>query len=95
MTTLRALRIAALVEGVSFLVLLFVAMPLKYLAGFPAAVKVVGWTHGVLFIAYLAADVPLFVKLEWPAGRMVTVLLAALLPFGTFWLDRRYLRPPA
>lgn len=85
-------RKIALAEGVSFLLLLFIAMPLKYLGGMPLPVKVVGWAHGVLFIAYVAAMVPLFTREGWPRARAPWVFLASLLPFGTFVLERKWLR---
>lgn len=82
------LRAIALVEGVSFIVLLGVAMPLKYLAGMPGAVKAVGWAHGVLFVALLLA---LFQAVE--AGlslrRAAGTFVASVLPFGTFVYDRK------
>jgi integral membrane protein len=86
-TILRRFRQVALAEGISFLLLLCVAMPLKYMAGIPEAVKVMGWLHGVLFMAYGAAAVPLFHKLKWPLERVYAVFLAAILPLGTFVLD--------
>jgi integral membrane protein len=84
-----ALRITGLLEAVSFLVLLGVAMPLKYLAGLPTAVKVAGWIHGVLFVLLCAALLRALVVARWPAGRAALVFVAALLPFGPFLLDRR------
>lgn len=83
------LRTAGLAEGVSFLVLLFVAMPLKYFAGLPQAVKVVGWGHGVLFIAFTALLLYTAIIARWPFGRAALVFVAALLPFGPFLIDRR------
>ena len=83
------LRTLAIVEAVSFLVLLLVAMPLKYLAGLPGAVKVVGWLHGLLFIAFCAALIHATVAARWPLARAALVFVAALLPFGPFLLDRR------
>ncbi len=86
------LRTIALAEAVSFLALLAVAMPLKYFAGLPAAVKIAGWVHGVLFVAFCAALVQTAVTARWPAGRTALVLMAALLPFGPFVVDRRMRR---
>lgn len=83
------LRSIGLIEGASFLVLLLVAMPLKYAAGMPMAVKVVGWTHGVLFVALCAMLVWTMVVARWPIGRGAIVFVAALVPFGPFLLDRR------
>lgn len=82
----------AIAEGWSFLVLLFIAMPLKYLANMPLAVKVVGWAHGILFIGYWATAIPLFTKLKWDIERIVGLSLASLLPFGTFVMERKWLR---
>ncbi|MEZ4739413.1 MAG: DUF3817 domain-containing protein [Flavobacteriales bacterium] len=89
---IRRFRSVAIAEGWSFLVLLFIAMPLKYLADLPWAVKVVGWAHGVLFILYWAAAVPLFTKLKWDVERVIGLGLASILPFGTFVLERKWLR---
>lgn len=85
-------RRVALAEGVSFLVLLGIAMPMKYLLDIPLAVKVVGWIHGVLFIWYWVAAVPLFTKLGWNTERVIGLGLASVLPFGTFVMERKWLR---
>ncbi|HRH39560.1 MAG TPA: DUF3817 domain-containing protein, partial [Flavobacteriales bacterium] len=82
----------AIAEGISFLVLLAVAMPLKYIWHQPLPVKVVGWAHGVLFIWYWLAAVPLFTKLKWNPERVVGLGLASILPFGTFVMERKWLR---
>lgn len=86
------LRILALVEGLSFLVLLLIAMPLKYLAGMPLAVKVVGWAHGGLFVALCVVLVWTMIVARWPMGRGALVFVAALVPFGPFLLDGRMKR---
>ena len=83
------LRRVAFAEGVSFLVLLGVAMPLKYLAGQPLAVKVVGWAHGVLFIVFCIALARVWLVAKWPVPRCAVIFIAALLPFGPFVADRR------
>ena len=83
------LRHVGLAEGTSFLLLLGVAMPLKYFAGFPLAVKIVGWIHGVLFVAFLFALQRAASERGWPLTRIGIVFLAALVPFGPFVLDRR------
>jgi integral membrane protein len=85
----RWLRAVGLVEGVSFLLLVAVAMPLKYLAGLPGAVKVVGWAHGVLFVAFGAALAWTWVAARWPVGRAAMVVAASLVPLGPFLIDRR------
>lgn len=77
-----------LAEGLSFLVLLFIAMPLKYAAGMPMAVKLVGWAHGGLFVLYILALVQVAGATDWGFRRIATAFLAAVVPFGTFVLDR-------
>ena len=89
---IRRFRTWAIAEGWSFLVLLLVAMPLKYLAEWPWGVKVVGWAHGVLFIGYWITATPLFTKLKWDVERIVGLGLASVLPFGTFVMERKWLR---
>jgi integral membrane protein len=88
-TSLGRLRAIGLIEGASYLVLLGVAMPLKYFAGLPTAVKVVGWLHGVLFILFCAALAHAFFAVRWSVGRAAAVFVAALLPFGTVVIDGR------
>lgn len=83
------LRRLTLVEGVSFLLLLFIAMPLKYLAGLPIAVKICGWIHGLLFVAFCFALLQTMLAMNWTFKRAATVFIASLLPFGPFVLDRR------
>ncbi len=83
------LRGLALTEGVSFLVLLGVAMPLKYFAGLPQAVKLFGWAHGVLFVALCLVLLKVTREERWPLTRSAMVFVAALLPFGPFVIDHR------
>ena len=86
------LRYTALVEAASFLLLVGVAVPLKYFADRPGAVKVLGWAHGVLFVIFCVALAQTMWAARWPAGRGVMVFVAALLPFGPFLVDRRMKR---
>ncbi len=89
---IRRFRSVAIAEGISFLVLLLIAMPLKYIWHYPMPVKVVGWAHGVLFIWYWVAAIPLFTKLKWDVERVIGLGLASVLPFGTFVVERKWLR---
>jgi integral membrane protein len=82
------LRWIGLAEGVSFLVLLGVAMPLKYLAHMPGAVKYVGWIHGLLFILYVAALGQATATQLWSPLRAALLFVAAVVPGGTFVADR-------
>lgn len=85
---LRRFRWIAWLEGVSFLILLGIAMPLKYLADLPLAVRVVGMAHGVLFVAYAVLVLLLLVRRHWSLGRAAEAMGLSLVPFGTFMLDR-------
>lgn len=76
-----------MLEGVSFLVLLGIAMPLKYLAGMPRMVSVVGAAHGFLFLLFVAAVLQAAFALRWPLARVMGALAASVVPFGPFVLD--------
>jgi integral membrane protein len=91
-TAIGRLRAIGLIEGISFLVLLGIAMPLKYLAGMPQAVTVVGWLHGMLFIMFCIALTQAHQEAKWNARQSGAILLAALLPFGPFVIDGRLRR---
>lgn len=91
-TLLARFRLVAFVEGVSFLVLLFVAMPLKYFAGMPMPVRVVGMAHGVLFIAYALLVALLLARGRFSLARAAWAMWMSLVPFGTFVLDRQLAR---
>jgi integral membrane protein len=84
---LGRVRILGYVEGVSFLVLLGIAMPLKYLAGQPQMVSTVGMLHGVLFLLYVGAVGHIGVARRWPIKRVLVAWVAAVVPFGPFVLD--------
>ncbi|MBK8856287.1 MAG: DUF3817 domain-containing protein [Opitutaceae bacterium] len=92
-TTLGRLRVTGWAEGISFLLLLGVAMPLKYLAGQPGAVRLVGMAHGVLFILYVFCALQAAWVHRWSWQRTALVLLASLLPAGPFFVESRILRP--
>jgi integral membrane protein len=87
---LRRFYIIGVAEAISFLLLLGVAMPLKYLAGMPMAVSIVGMAHGLLFMAYLYLAYDCWQTLKWPFRRFFLAGVASLLPFGPFWFHRRY-----
>jgi integral membrane protein len=91
-TALGRLRFIGWWEGVSFLLLLGVAMPLKYLAGEPAAVRIVGMAHGILFMLYVVAAIHAALEYHWSWKRTALVLLASVLPAGPFIVDSKVLR---
>ena len=81
----------ALAEGTSFLVLLFIAMPMKYFMGMPLAVRVAGSIHGLLFLLYVGQLARLRTTYQWDNRFVIQAFVASILPFGTFLFDK-YLR---
>ncbi len=88
MSQIRRFRTTALAEGSSFLVLLCIAMPMKYLMGMPRVVTVVGAIHGILFLAYVAQLAKLRSIYQWDNKFSFHAFLASLLPFGPFVFDK-------
>lgn len=91
-TYLGRLRTLGFIEGTSTLVLFGIAMPLKYFAGMPMAVTVVGSIHGLLFLALVFAFVTSVRRVPIPASLAATGVLCAVVPFGPFLLDPRLKR---
>jgi integral membrane protein len=85
-------RIVAFLEGVSYILLLFIAVPLKYWGGDESYVKLLGMPHGLLFISYLILAVLMKDGEQWKGKDFWIILLASILPFGTFYIDRKYLK---
>lgn len=85
----QALRRTGYLEAISWVVLLFIAMPLKYFWQEPMAVKIVGWCHGVLFMAYALLLLTCFFKFKWTIAKLFTGGFASVLPFGTLWFDKQ------
>ena len=78
----------ALAEGVSFLTLLFIAMPMKYFMGMPEVVRIVGSIHGVLFVLYVGLLAMIHFRQRWSFTFSLYALIASVIPFGTFMLDK-------
>ena len=91
-TLLNTFRITAFLEGVSYLLLLFIAVPIKYFGNDPQYVKLLGMPHGLLFIAYIILAILISSKLKWNTKTLMLVLLASILPFGTFYIDKKFLK---
>ncbi|MES2731864.1 MAG: DUF3817 domain-containing protein [Bacteroidota bacterium] len=91
-TSLGRLRIVGFLEGTSFLFLLGIAMPLKYLAGQPEAVKVTGMVHGLLFLLYILYLIQVKVEMQWSISKTLVAFVASLIPFGTFYADVKLFR---
>ena len=91
-TPIGRLRAVGLAEAVSFLLLLGVAMPLKYMADLPMAVRLAGALHGALFVLYLLAVAHVMRAHRWSFDRALGAVVAAVVPFGPFFLDARLRR---
>ncbi len=91
-TPIGRLRVVAFAEGCSYLFLLGVAMPLKYIAGLPLAVTIVGSIHGALFVVFCAALLQAMLAAHWSLLRAGVVFVSSLVPCGTFVIDGRLRR---
>lgn len=91
-TSIGRLRLLGFLEGISLLLLLFIAMPLKYFLQMPAMVTYVGWVHGLLFVLFMIAVFTIYLERNWPFGKLVLAFLAAFFPFGTFLFDAKLRR---
>lgn len=87
-TWLKRFRLISIIEGLSFLLLLFIAMPMKYVWDMPLAVTYVGWAHGVLFVLYIYVVFPTAYKASWDFKKTFLALIASVLPFGPFVFDK-------
>ncbi|MFD2673234.1 DUF3817 domain-containing protein [Marinicrinis sediminis] len=94
-TPIGRLRLIGLLEGISYLVLLFIAMPLKYFAGFPVAVSISGALHGLLFVLFCLAILHVMFVHRWSIFRGFWAFVSSLIPFGTFVLDKQLRREEA
>jgi integral membrane protein len=91
-SSLNIFRIVALLEGISYILLLFIATPIKYLVGDPQYVKLLGMPHGLLFVAYIALAFMFKKEFNWNTKHFFIVLIASIIPFGTFYVDKVYLK---
>jgi integral membrane protein len=91
-TAIGRLRLTGILEGLSFIILLAIAMPLKYLAGKPEMVSIVGMAHGVLFMLYIFLTGLAKFQYPWSWKKMLLLWAASVVPFGTFYADYKVLR---
>jgi len=84
----KSFRVIGYLEGISFLLLLFIAMPLKYLWDLPSWVRVVGMWHGILFLLYILVGTAFAIKFKWKLRAVILIYVASMIPFGPFLLDR-------
>ena len=85
-------RVVSFLEGTSYLLLLFVAVPIKYWMNDPQYVKLLGMPHGLLFVTYLVIAFLIKSELKWNNKTLGVVMLASVIPFGTFYVDKKHLR---
>ncbi|WP_457609599.1 DUF3817 domain-containing protein [Lutibacter sp.] len=88
----KTFRVISFLEGVSFLLLLFIATPIKYFVGNDSFVKMLGMPHGILFLVYVVFAIMLKYELKWEAKTTWIVLIASVIPFGTFYIDHKHLK---
>ncbi len=89
---IKSFRVIAFLEGVSYILLLFIATPIKYFAEDPSYVKMLGMPHGLLFIAYIILAMVIRAEQKWDNKKTFIVLIASIIPFGTFYVDKKYLK---
>jgi integral membrane protein len=89
LTVLSNFKKIALFEGISYVLLLFFAMPLKYIFSWPLAVKYIGALHGALFIIYTILLVFVFYKVKWTLRKTIGAFVISIVPFAAFWFDKR------
>ncbi|MEJ6786982.1 MAG: DUF3817 domain-containing protein [Bacteroidia bacterium] len=89
---IKLFRITSYLEGISYLLLLGIGVPLKYLAGNDSLVKTLGMPHGILFMAYIFLAIIIKQKMNWDNKTIIIVLIASVIPFGTFYVDKKYLQ---
>jgi len=85
-------RVVSFLEGTSYLLLLFVAVPIKYWMNDPQYVKLLGMPHGLIFVTYLVITFLIKSELKLNNKTLGVVMLASVIPFGTFYVDKKYLR---
>ena len=85
-------RIVSILEGVSYLLLLFIATPIKYLQGDDSYVKMLGMPHGILFMLYVVLAIVIKKEMNWNNKTLGMVLIASVIPFGTFYVDKKYFK---
>jgi integral membrane protein len=89
---MKAFKQVAFLEGISLLLLIFFAMPMKYFIDEPIYVRVIGMIHGLLFIVYIFWAIYLKIILNWDWTKFLVICAASIIPFGTFYIDRKYFK---
>jgi len=90
-STLGRFQIIAWLEGISLILLVFITMPVKYLLEIREPNQIIGLLHGILFVLYVLISIQTSIERKWTIKTLFWALLAAILPFGTFYFTRRML----
>ena len=88
----KSFRVVAFLEGVSYILLLFIAVPIKYWLGDEQWVKLLGMPHGVLFVGYILMAILLKGDQNWNSTEFIIILICSILPFGSFYVDKKFLK---
>jgi len=89
---IKTLRVISYLEGISYISLLFIAVPIKYYANDPSLVKLLGMPHGLLFVAFVILSLVNSKKYNWSFIKTIVVLISSIIPFGTFYVDYKYFK---
>ena len=89
---IKTFRVISYLEGISYILLLFIAVPIKYYANDPSFVKLLGMPHGLLFVAYVILSLVNSKKYNWSFIKTVVVLISSIIPLGTFYVDYKYFK---
>ena len=89
---IKVLRVISYLEGISYILLLFIAVPIKYYANDPSLVKLLGMPHGLLFVAYVILSLVSSKEYRWNSKKTLIVLISSVIPFGTFYVDYKYFK---
>ena len=89
---IKVFRIISYLEGISYILLLFIAVPIKYYANDPSLVKLLGMPHGLLFVAYVTLSLVSSKEYRWNSKKTLVVLISSVIPFGTFYVDYKYFK---
>ena len=89
---IKTFRVISYLEGISYILLLFIAVPIKYYANDPTLVKLLGMPHGLLFVAYVILSLVNSKKHDWNFSKTLVVLISSIIPFGTFYVDYKYFK---
>ena len=89
---IKTLRTISYLEGISYILLLFIAVPVKYSTGDQYLVKLLGMPHGLLFVAFVILALVNSKKYNWNSKKTLVVLISSIIPFGTFYIDYKYFK---